>query len=62
MSVNVEIHNAACITIEDIVRSGTTTWRAIHITDQKGQKVSITCYAPMGTETIPMLIGGAEDE
>jgi hypothetical protein len=62
MSVNVEVHNVACITMEDIVRSGSTTWRAIHITDKNGQKVSITCYAPMGTDTIPMLLGGAEDE
>ena len=62
MSVNIEVHHAACITMEDIVRSGSTTWRAIHITDKSGQKVTVTCYAPMGTDTIPVLLGGAENE
>jgi hypothetical protein len=28
MSVNVEVHNAVSIKIEDVTRSGTTTWRA----------------------------------
>lgn len=62
MSVNVEVHNAVQIRIDDIVRSNTTTWRSIHVTEKDGKTVSFTFYAPHGRETIPLILGGAEDE
>ena len=61
MSINFEVHNAVSIKIEDVKRSGTTTWRSIYVTDKDGMTVSFVFYAPSGTETVPVIIGG-EDE
>jgi hypothetical protein len=61
MSVNLEIHDAVSIKIEDVTRSGSTTWRSIHVTEKDGRIVSFTFYAPSGTETVPMIIGGQDE-
>jgi hypothetical protein len=61
MSVNVEVHNAVSIKIEDVTRSGTTTWRSIHVTEKDGRTVSFTFFAPSGTDTVPVVIGGSDE-
>ena len=61
MSVTVEVHNAVSIKIEDVTRSGSTTWRSIHVTEKDGRIVSFIFYAPSGTETVPMIIGGQDE-
>lgn len=61
MSVTVEVHNTVSIKIEDVTRSGSTTWRMIHVTEKDGRTVSFCFYAPSGTDTVPMIIGGADE-
>jgi orotate phosphoribosyltransferase-like protein len=53
MSVSVEVHDVEHVVIDDIVRSGSTVWRAIHITEADGRKVSITLYAKRDWTTFP---------
>ena len=62
MSVNIEVHDAKCIKVDDLVRSGSTVWRSIHVTERDGRIVSFTFYAPSGSDNIPMIIGGSENE
>jgi len=62
MSVNIEIHDVTNVRVDDVVRSGSTVWRSIHVTERDGKVVSFTFYAPSGISNIPMTIGGADDE
>lgn len=62
MSTSIEMHDVTYVEIYDLVRSGTTTWRAVKVTDKDGKTIEFTFYAPSGISNIPMTIGGADDE
>ena len=61
MSTSIEMHDVTYVEIGDLVRSGTTTWRAVKVTDKDGKTIEFTFYAPHGRNTINLTIGG-EDE
>ena len=62
MRVNVAVHDVTGVRVDDTVRSGSTVWRSIHVTERDGKTVSFTFYAPSGSDSVPMIIGGGEDE
>jgi len=61
MSVSVEVHDVEHVIIDDIVRSGSTVWRAIHVVEADGRKVSFTFYAKRDSDNIPMILGGTDE-
>lgn len=62
MSLSIDIHDVDRVVIDDVVRSGSTVWRAIHVTEADGRTVTFTLYAKRDSNHIPMMMGGTEDE
>lgn len=61
MSIGIDVHDVKHVVIDDIVRSGTTVWRAIHVTEADGKTVTFTLYAERDSDHIPMILGGTDE-
>jgi orotate phosphoribosyltransferase-like protein len=61
MSIDVEVRDVKHVVVDDIVRSGTSVWRSIHVFGKDGKKATFTLYSDRDNESIPLVIG-ADDE